>query len=161
MEVRQPPYAHKLVGHPFRLGENPRVDAQFSSRYCVANAIVRRASTLAHFRPEAIADATVQALLARVHAVGDTALDARGHTAVDVVLTLTGDVEHRRSLDIAPGFPGNELSDAQHEARFADCLAYAPRPLPAARAKALSQALDGLDALPDARELATLLITPG
>ena len=41
--MRLPPYAHKLVGHPFRIGSNPRVDAQFSAGYCVANALVRRA----------------------------------------------------------------------------------------------------------------------
>jgi hypothetical protein len=67
---------------------------------------------------------------------------------------------HRRSLDIAPGFPGNELSDAQHEARFADCMAYAPRPLPPAQAAALSRALDAPDTLADARELTTLLVAP-
>jgi 2-methylcitrate dehydratase PrpD len=36
--VRLPPYAHKLVGHPFQIGANPRVDAQFNAAYCVANA---------------------------------------------------------------------------------------------------------------------------
>ena len=56
IEVRLPPYSHKLVGHPFRIGTNPRVDAQFSARYCVANAIVRRASKLAHFRPEQVGE---------------------------------------------------------------------------------------------------------
>jgi 2-methylcitrate dehydratase PrpD len=44
VEIRLPPYAHKLVGHPFRIGANPRVDAQFSAAYCVANAFVRASS---------------------------------------------------------------------------------------------------------------------
>ena len=39
-----PPYTHKLVGHPFEIGDNPKVNAQFSIRYCVANALLRRAS---------------------------------------------------------------------------------------------------------------------
>src|SRR5690606_34589383 len=30
LSVRVRPYTFKLVGHPFRIGENPRVDAQFS-----------------------------------------------------------------------------------------------------------------------------------
>ena len=36
-EVRLPPYAHRLVGHAFQIGANPRVDAQFNAGYCVAN----------------------------------------------------------------------------------------------------------------------------
>ena len=64
VEVRQPPYSHKLVGHPFKLGPNPRVDAQFSVQYCVANAIVRGSSRLEHFRPEQIRDPAVLALAA-------------------------------------------------------------------------------------------------
>lgn len=156
--VRQPPYSHKLVGHAWRLGDNPRVNAQFSAQYCAANAVVRRASTLQHFRVDAIGDAQVQALIPRVHTVGDPALDARGHTAVDVELRLTDGRRHLRQLDIAPGFPGNELTDAQQRARFADCMAYAPRPLAAHQVQALLDAVDGLATLPDARALTDLLV---
>jgi 2-methylcitrate dehydratase PrpD len=156
--VRQPPYSHKLVGHAWRLGDNPRVNAQFSAQYCAANAVVRRSSTLQHFRVDAIGDAQVQALIPRVHTVGDAALDARGHTAVDVELRLADGRHHLRQLDIAPGFPGNELTDAQQRARFADCMAYAPWPLAERQVQALLDAVDGLATLPDARALTDLLV---
>jgi len=152
-EVRQPPYSHKLVGHPFKLGANPRVDAQFSAQYCVANAIVRRSARLEHFRPEMIRDASVLALAERVHCIGDPAMDARGHTAVDVILTTTDGTRHHRALDIAPGYPGNPLSDAQQLQRFHDCMAYAAMPLPAAQVSAFLDAVENLQALPDARVL--------
>ena len=45
--VTLPPYAWRLVGHAFRLGESPRVDAQFNAGWCVANALVRGASRCA------------------------------------------------------------------------------------------------------------------
>ena len=159
LEVRLPPYSHKLVGHAWQLGDNPRVNAQFSAQYCAANAVLRRASTLQHFRPEAIGDARVQALIARVSTVSDVAMNARGHTAVDVNLTLRNGRHHHRELDIAPGFPGNDLSDAQHEARLADCLAYAQHPLP--DTSALVVAVRGLEHLPDARVLMDRLVVPG
>src|SRR6185436_8917045 len=57
--VRLPPYAHKLVGHAFRIGANPRVDAQFNAGYCVANALVRQASLLEHFAPARVHDPVV------------------------------------------------------------------------------------------------------
>jgi 2-methylcitrate dehydratase PrpD len=160
VEVRLNPYCHRLVGHPFRMGENPRVDAQFSGQYCVANAILRGSSRLEHFRPAQAADARVQALLARVAALADPALDARGHTAVDVALTTRDGRTHRRGLDIAPGYPGNALSDAQQLERFRDCLAYAARPLPDAQVERFLDALGNLAALPDARVLVDALVAP-
>jgi 2-methylcitrate dehydratase PrpD len=156
-EVRLPPYAHRLVGHAFRIGANPRVDAQFSAQYCVANALHRRASKLQHFAPEQVSDAALRDLIDRIDVIADPALDARGHTAVDLTLELASGRTHTRSLDVAPGFPGADLSDAQHLARFDDCLAYAPRPLSAAQRGACLAALERLSELDDARRFAALL----
>jgi len=158
--VRLPPYAHKLVGHAFRIGNNPRVDAQFNAGYCVANAIQRRASKLAHFAPAQVHDAAVAALIGRIDVVADEAMNARGHTAVDLEVTTTGGRVLKRTLDIAPGFPGAELTDAQHRARFEDCLAYAPHALPAAQMQRLIDAIEHVDVLDDARALAGLLVAP-
>jgi 2-methylcitrate dehydratase PrpD len=153
VEVRQPPYSHKLVGHPFKLGPNPRVDAQFSVPYCVANAIVRGSSRLEHFRPEQIRDPAVLALAAKVRGVADAAMDVRGHTAVDVILTTTDGQRHHRQLDTAPGYPGNPLSETQQLGRFHDCMAYAARPLPAGQVQAFLDAVQALSSLADARVL--------
>ncbi len=158
--VRLNPYCFKLVGQAFRLGDNPRVDAQFSAQYCVANAIVRRSSTLSHFKVEQIADPTVQRMVERVKVQSHPALDARGHTAVDLVLHTTDGKVHERALDIAPGFPGNPLSDTQQRERFDACMAYAPQPLPRAQCEAFLAAVDGLAELADARRLAALLVVP-
>jgi 2-methylcitrate dehydratase PrpD len=158
-EVRLPPYAHRLVGHPFQIGANPRVDAQFSAAYCVANAFVRQASRLQHFAPAQVHDPALHAMIGRIRVLADPALDARGHTAVDLLLTTIDGRRHARSLDIAPGFPGADLDDAQHLARFNDCLAYAPHPPSAAQVQRLLSSLEGLAELADVRELLGLLAT--
>jgi 2-methylcitrate dehydratase PrpD len=160
-EVRLPPYAHKLVGHAFRIGSNPRVDAQFSAAYCVASAIERHSAKLQHFAPAAVSDAGVARLIERIAVRADPALDVRGHTAVDLMVTTTAGRVLRRSLDIAPGFPGADLDDAQHRARFDDCLAHAPHPLPAAQVQRLLEAIEQVAVLDDARALARLLQAPG
>ncbi len=157
VEVRLPPYAHRLVGHPFNPGANPRVDAQFSAAYCVANALVRRASRLQDFTPAGIDDPRVREMIGRIDVVADPALDARGHTAVDLDVTTMDGTRLKRSLDVAPGFPGAGLDDAQHAARFADCLAYAPQPPSPAQAARLVAAIDGLEQIGDARELVGLM----
>ena len=156
MTIRLPPYAHRLVGHAWQPGENLRVDAQFSARFCAANALLRRGSALVHFRPEQVTDPALQPLIDRVAVVADPALDARGHTACDVEIVTRDGAVHRRGLDIAPGFPGRPLSEAEQQARWRDCMAYAPRPLP--DAAALRATLQDLAALPDARTLLPLLV---
>lgn len=157
-EVRLNPYCHRLVGHEFEMGDNPRVNAQFSVQYCVANAIVRGDSQLAHFRPEQVADDAVLALARRVSAVADPALDARGHSSVDVTLVTADGQSHVRTLDIAPGYPGNELDDDQHQKRFRDCMAYAAHPLAASQVDALLTAIERLHELRDVRDLLRHLV---
>lgn len=160
VRVRLPPYAHRLVGHRFVIGENPRVDAQFSAQYCVANAIVRGASRLAHFRVDAIRDPDVNALVERISTVADPAMDARGHSSVDVIITTTDGRRHARGLDIAPGFPGNGLSEAEHFGRFQDCLDYAGGTLEPSASAAWLRAIDQLESIDDVRDLLALLIAP-
>jgi 2-methylcitrate dehydratase PrpD len=156
--VRLPPYAHKLVGHAFHIGSNPRVDAQFSAAYCVANALQRGGSKLAHFAPDQVADLRLRPLIERIEVIADAALDARGHTAVDLEVTTTSGRVLQRALDIAPGFPGAELTDAQHRLRFDDCVAYAPFAPTAQQVERLLAAIADVDGLADAREFATLLV---
>ena len=88
VKVKVPPYTYKLVGHPFEMGTTPRVNAQFSIRYCVANALHRGSSKLAHFEEEAIRDPRVLELARRVDVVVDPAMELRGHTPVDMTVTL-------------------------------------------------------------------------
>ena len=157
-EVRLPPYACKLVGKPFDPGPNPRVDAQFSAAYCVANAFLRRASKLQHFAPGQVDDPMLRQLIDRIAVRADPAMNARGHAAVDLSVTTRAGRTFERSLDIPPGFPGAELDDAQHQARFEDCLAYAPRPLSRMQVDRFLDALHGLAGLDDVRVLVPMLV---
>jgi 2-methylcitrate dehydratase PrpD len=158
IDVRLNPYCHRLVGGEFRLGNNPRVNAQFSAQYCAANAIVRKASKLPHFRPGDIADSAVQDLIGRVSCTGDPALDRRGHSAVDVTIATTDGETHARQLDVPPGFPGNELTDKDHVTRFHDCMRYAAYPLPDRQVRAFLDTVEHLETVADARALVDSLI---
>ncbi|RYY72566.1 MAG: MmgE/PrpD family protein, partial [Comamonadaceae bacterium] len=158
VEVRLNPYCHRLVGHEFELGDNPRVNAQFSVQYCVANAIVRSSSKLEHFKPEQVADSAVLAFAKRVTAVADPALDARGHSSVDVTITTTAGDVHVRKLDISPGYPGNDLDDAQQKARFMDCMAYAARPLAKEQVDGFVADVERLEKMADVRSLMDWLV---
>jgi 2-methylcitrate dehydratase PrpD len=160
VRVEVPPYTHRLVGHPFRVGTDPRVDAQFSARWCVASALLRGRSCLADFRPEAVQDPQILRLAARVDAVAVDELGTAGQPIARLEVRLRDGGRYDSAIDIPPGFPGNGLTDDEHAQRIADCLDYAPFPLSPERAQALRDAVDHLDELADARELVHLLLTP-
>ena len=157
IDITVPPYTHKLVGHPFEIGNNPKVNAQFSIQYCVANALLRKSSKLCHFEEDSIKDPRIATLTKRINVISDKSLEARGHTPLDMrVLTRSGK-KYLRKMDIAPGFPGNELTTEDHEQRFWDCIDFAGRPIARETAEKIVSMIDRIEALEDIRMLIPLL----
>jgi len=158
VEVKVPPYTYKLVGHPFEMGATPRVNAQFSIRYCVANALLHGSSKLGHFEEEAIRDPRLLELAARVDVVVDPAMELRGHTPVDMTVHMKDGRKFFRQIDIAPGFPGNPLTKEEQEARFHDCIAYAEKPLDKEKVARIVEGVSHIERLSDVRVLIPLLL---
>ncbi|WP_076858416.1 MmgE/PrpD family protein [Bradyrhizobium mercantei] len=157
ISVRVPPYAHKLVGHQFVVGENPRVNAQFSVQFCVANALLHGSSELNHFTPESVGRDEIMKLARSVEVRAAPTLDARGHTAVDLDITTVSGESFCLKLDHPDGFPDSPLSAAAHQRRFEDCVRYSPIKNAEARGQAIAQMIENLDDLGDARHLVSLL----
>lgn len=159
IDIMVTPYAHKLVGHQFKIGENPKVDAQFSIQYCVANALLRKSSRLEHFDEPSIREPKIMRLINNIHVAADPILDERGHTAVDMrVTTRDGAILHK-SVDIARGFPGNPLTKQEHNQRFQDCVSYAGKPLPPENIDKVVSLVSRLEELTDVRRLIPLLLS--
>jgi len=158
VEVKVPPYTYKLVGHPLEVGSTPRVNAQFSIRYCVANALLRGSSKLAHFEEREIRDPRVLELTSRVDVAVDQSMELRGHTPVDMTVYTKNGKSYFRQMDIAPGFPGNPLSDKEQEARFRDCMGYADKPLDKEKVEAIFERVARIEELNDVRVFIPLLL---
>lgn len=161
VEVRLRPYSYKLVGHDFKFGENIRVDAQFSAQYCVANAIVRHSSKLADFEPDAIRNPEISDLIKRIKVVPDEQLGESGNPRFVLRLQTVDGQTHENSLEIAPGFPGSELSDAEHLERFHACMAYAPWPLAAVQIENFLEQAQELEKVENATSILENLIVDG
>ncbi len=157
VEVLVPPYAHKLVGHNFQIGDNPKVNAQFSIQYCVASAIVRNGSQLQHFEKEAITDPEVASLIKKIKVIPDPGMDIRGHTSVDLRVTTIHGREFFTRLDHAPGFPENPLSDREHLRRFRDCVHFAARPPSKSKTEELIDTVQTIEKLHDVRGFISLM----
>ena len=157
VKVAVPPYAFKLVGHDFAMGDNPRVNAQFSIQYCVASAIARRSAKLNHFRESDIRTDAVLDLAKRVSVRSAPEMNVRGHTAVDLTAITTDGRQQDLQLDIAPGFPGAALSAEEHLSRFWDCMDYATASLSRSQAETLIGTIDGLAAEKDVQRILPLV----
>jgi 2-methylcitrate dehydratase PrpD len=158
--VALPPYGHRLVGHPFRIGDNPTVDAQFSAQFCVANVLLRGDSRIRHFSAESVSDPAVRRFLEVVEVAVDPGLDRRGHTAMDMRLRTRDGRVFEQGLDIAPGFPGNALTDEDHRRRFRDCMDYASAWFAEECGEAVQRFIERAESARDARELVALLAGP-
>jgi hypothetical protein len=64
---------------------------------------------------------------------------------------------HAGGIDIAPGFPGRPLTDADHTQRFLDCIDAAPAWFARDRVGDLISFITHIEAEPDVRKLVELL----
>lgn len=125
IEIEVTPYVFRLVGHEFKIGDNPRVDAQFSLRYCVASALTKGSLRLEDFEEKALRDPSIGELIQKIQVTPKSELDYVDHTAVRVKIICKDKKEYFMAIDIAPGFPGNPLSDEEHVKRFLNLADYA------------------------------------
>ena len=156
--VTVPPYTHKLVGHEFEFGENPRVNGQFSIRFCVANALVRGCSSLEHFEETRMRDTNVLELAKKITVIPDEGMEKRGHTPMDMRVWTRDGRDLFRQLDVGPGFPGNPLTRGDHEKRFHDCLGFAKKAIKEERAVQIVSMIEDLEKVDDVRQFVPLLL---
>jgi len=158
IDIKVTPYVYKLVGSPFQIRDNPRVDAQFNIRYCVANALLRKSSRLEHFEEPSVKDPKIMDIAKKVRVVPDPILDKRGETALEMqVLTKDGSVYHN-SIDFPPGFPENPLTKEENVERFWNCVRYAKKSLPRENIETLVPFINQLEEINDIRCLIPLIL---
>jgi 2-methylcitrate dehydratase PrpD len=159
VSVTMTPYAYKLVGHKFELGDKPTVNAQFNVSYCVANALVRRASKIEHFDVPAVRDQEVLDMVTKIDVTVDPELEETGHNAV-VVHVETNKGRHIEKTVAFPRGGGldNPLTKEEHLERFHDCFSFGKGFLPQERSNLILSSVEKLEQLEDVRDLVSLLL---
>ncbi len=148
-----PTYGYNLVG-TFSLGDNPKVDAQFGTPYCIANALVRREVKLAHFEPEYILDDEVLEFAKKIETVCDPSIDhTRPHYASNLDIYMKDGTVYNGQTDISPGTKEAPLEDADFKRRFYDCVDFTNKPFINERADEIYEMCLKVDELDDIYEL--------
>jgi 2-methylcitrate dehydratase PrpD len=139
--------AHMIDGHPLK---------SHNAQYVLPVALVYGGVTVDDILLDRNRHPEVARLSAGMRLVADPALDAEypaRYSSVVEVVTRDGRTLARR-VDAAKGTPGAPLSDEEVRAKFRAATAGV---VPAARAAALVDAVEGIERAPDLRRLAALL----
>ncbi len=156
IEARVPEGVMPAVCVPVDAKRTPTTDyeAKFSLPYAIASGLLRGSLGLADLLPEAIADARVRALMAKIDCVPDPASTFPRHYPGEVVVTLDDGRRFAHREAINRGHAERPLPPADIRAKFhanaALCFA-------GDDARRLEAAILDLDDCPDLRELEPLL----
>ncbi|MCK4784721.1 MAG: MmgE/PrpD family protein [Desulfobacteraceae bacterium] len=159
IDITMTPSPYKLVGHPFEVGDNPRVNAQFNVRYCVASALLRKGLRLKDFDEPAIRDPKIMEITDRIYVTPDPDLEKQGHNAAVVLVKTTQGITYETIVGLPRGSPESPLTRGEHIERFNNCFGYAGKPLPQENAERILSMVSQLEELPDICNLIPLLLS--
>jgi len=160
IDIKVSPEAYRLVGHQFEVGQSPRVNAQFSIQYCVANTLLRKKTSLQHFEESQIREPRIMELIKKIHVAPDPALEGKVeiHLKTDMKVTTTkGDI-YQKVLDEPRGSPGNPLTSEEYQECFQDYVGYAGKPLPGGNVDKIVSMVGRLEEVEDVCSLIPLLL---
>ncbi|MBI4206145.1 MAG: MmgE/PrpD family protein [Betaproteobacteria bacterium] len=161
IHIKVPPYNYKLTGAQFEIGENPKVSAQFSIQYCVANALLRKSAKLHHFDEACVREPSVMALARMVRISPDPGMadaDRPGFSlAARLDATIKSGHTYYKAVDVPRGAPGNPMTQEEHMERFRDCVNYANKCGFTVNPEKIISMIAGLEAVADVRSLIPLL----
>jgi hypothetical protein len=75
-------------------------------------------------------------------------------------ITMSNGQVYKGGIDVAPGFPGNPLTESDHKQRFLDCIDFASEWFLVDRADEIIAYIQGIESEADVRSLITLLNKP-
>jgi len=163
IDIKVSPRVYKLVGQPFEVRNNPKVDAQFSIQYCVANALFRKSSKLHHFDEPYVRDPRIMELTKNTHVSADPTLEDQegGMSSLSArmkVTTKKGDILYK-FIERPRGFPGNRLTSDEHLDHLKDCVNYSGKPLLGLNIEKILSIVNRLEETEDVCNLIPLLLT--
>lgn len=118
---------NRIVWDPSPAKETPRsiVDAQFSVRFAIANALVQGSATLAHYSEEGIRNPQVLSVLKRVELSRGPDPIARGMPPVQVDLETKSGKKYSKKISQYFGSPAKPMSLDDLARKFRACAPYA------------------------------------
>lgn len=107
-----------FVGQPFKVRENPQIDAAFNLRFCVANVLLRKTISIKHFQENYIKEPEISFLANKVKVEGLESCELNKKSATLKVKMKDGK-EYFAEVDFPKGGPvHNSLSKEEIQEKF-------------------------------------------
>ncbi len=99
----------------------------------------------------------IMEIVKKIKVTSDPELKKQDVRGMDMEVRTKQGAVYRKSIDIPPGSPGNELTKEEHIARFRDCVSYGGKPLPKKNPEKIISMVDRIEETKDIRDLISLL----
>jgi len=154
----------RMLCEPIEAKRRPRlaIDAKYSIPFTCAVMLLRGNVTLRDYTDEALHDPEILAMAGRFHYRPDPeeALPVGGYSSLArpaVEIEMNDGRTYRERAECAPGDPDRPVGRDLLEAKFRDCVSFAPRPIPSGRIEDALAMLRDLENVADAAEIVDLL----
>jgi 2-methylcitrate dehydratase PrpD len=149
---------YNTLGKPFTVGMNPQVDAQFSYRYGVANAVVRRRFSLEDITPEGINNPVVMELTRKILPRVNRELEQESARGTIVSIKTNKGRCYTKKILHPRWSTQNPVCREDVITKFRSCVQYAGDPLLASNTDLIIRTVDELEGIRDVTRLTQLLI---
>jgi 2-methylcitrate dehydratase PrpD len=120
--IRLPPQSMGQIGNPFRIRDNPTVDAQFSAQFTAALTCVEGRPVIRHFEAENVRNAAEVKELAARFRVEPFEPNAPGLVPVEVEIRLRDGRRVETRIEDPKGSRANPLNTEELRFKVNDCL---------------------------------------
>jgi 2-methylcitrate dehydratase PrpD len=155
--IRLPPQSMGQIGNPFRIRDNPTVDAQFNAQYTAALSCLEGRPVLKHFEADYVRGATKVRELAARFQVEPFEPDAPGLVPVEVELGLHDGRRLSARIEDPKGSSTNTLSSEELHFKVNDCLDNSLAPPSDGQRDKLIEAIENTQELEDIQKLIEML----
>lgn len=157
--ARVPNLVHHLVGRPIK-AEMELNYARLCAQYALARSLISGGLAVTDFQPDALNDEATLSLGHKFEIAIDDNPDPNALTPISLELTLEGDRQVRKTVDVVYGNPSRPMSvEAQHE-KLKDNWRSARSPMPETQRLELIELVDNLEDISDVTALVDCVVSP-
>jgi 2-methylcitrate dehydratase PrpD len=142
-----------MVGSPFKIRENPQVDAQFSIPYTVSVALIEGKPFIDDFYDDRVRNFKAMNLIKKISIITDEQLEKRNISSSSIKLYLKNGEIFNHHVDVFKGNPKNPLSENEYVEKFKKCANFGIKKFNQSQLNELYEKILNLEKIKDISEL--------
>jgi 2-methylcitrate dehydratase PrpD len=146
-----------MVGSPFKIRENPQVDAQFSIPYTVSVALIEGKPFIDDFYDDRVRNFKGMNLVKKISIIPDEQLEKRNISTSSIKMYLKNGNIFNHNVNVFKGNPKNPLSESEYVEKFKKCANFGIKEFNQSQLNELYENILNLEKIKDISELTRML----